>query len=181
MAVITELARRDTTSAEVTPVTFHPVGPFAHHGHVVRLSKETLNPDGVRGQSRCQGVSHRHQTLSSSNVRQTPNGRQRESRPVSISVGLCKDDAGRETQVSLFLAAESPESAGAPGAEFPLPDGKGKRDQDVCVVVFDWEACRGSQVAPRVRVAGLAGRHSSSTRRDDDRLNDQNKENKGDK
>ena len=73
---------------------------------------------------------------------------------------------------SFFLAAESPDSAGAPGAEFPLPDGKGKRDKDVCVVVFDWEACRGSQVAPRVRVAVLAGR----PRRDDDRLNDQNKE-----
>ena len=32
---------------------------------------------------------------------------------------------------SLFLGAESPDSAGAQGAEFLLPDGEGKRDQDV--------------------------------------------------
>ena len=45
---------------------------------------------------------------------------------------------------SFFLAAKFPDSAGAPGAEFFLPDGEGKRDQDASGVVFDW------QVAPRV-------------------------------
>ena len=106
--------------------------PVAHHGHVMRLSKESQNRDVVREGNlvvRACDTDTKHRR---------PPTSVRPRTACNAKVASC------QLKFSLFLAAESTDSAGAPGAELLLPDDEEKRDQDVSGVVFGW------QVAPRV-------------------------------